>query len=342
MAENSKIEWCDATFNPWLGCTKVSNGCQHCYAEALMDKRWGKVEWGPQGQRKRTSKANWRKPYQWNKKAASEGRRYRVFCASLADVFEHKPDQPEMDEWRADLFSMIAATPRLDWLLLTKRPELVNQTIERVTGFSDAEMWFHSAGNVWIGTSVEDQAAADKRIPELLKVPAKVRFLSCEPLLGPVTLTSWDQYIYPDGFENNGPMQAILGLSYEPDNLIDWVIVGGESGPKARPMHPDWARSLRDQCVEAGVPYFFKQWGEFCPGSQLKHLPKSVKEQVYASRKESVWMHVTEGFNKEYHPPKGFIPNAWEDGWDLMTKVGKKAAGRLLDGRTWDQFPAVP
>lgn len=268
MAENSKIEWTDHTFNPWEGCTKVSDGCKHCYAEARAN-RFGTVKWGPTGQRRRTSAANWRKPLAWNRQAKAEGRRYRVFCASLADVFEDKPDQPEMDDWRRELFQMIVNTPHLDWLLLTKRPELVNETIERVTGFSDSEMWFFTS-HVWIGTSVENQEQADKRIPELLEIPAAVRFLSMEPLLGNVQVDL-------DG--------------------INWVIVGGESGANARPMHPDWARSIRDQCQEANVSLFFKQWGEYAPTFD-------------------VWGNYID-----------------------MRKMGKKLAGRLLDGREWNEIP---
>ena len=248
MAKNSKIEWTDHTFNPWIGCTKVSDGCKHCYAETLMDKRYGRVQWGPQGTRVRTSAANWRKPVQWNKQAAAEGRRYKVFCASLADVFE---DRPELVEWRRELLDLIIRTPRLDWLILTKRPENVNRMIEQATGFSEASMWFHAAPHVWIGTSVENQETADKRIPHLLQIPARVRFLSMEPLLGPVDLNLGNWHTSP----------AECPAWYDWCNCsIDWVIVGGESGHNARPMHPDWARSLRDQCVAAGVPVFFKQW----------------------------------------------------------------------------------
>jgi protein gp37 len=147
------------TFNPWLGCTKVSDGCKHCYAETLMDKRFKRVKWGPAGRRERTSAANWRKPLAWNKEAKEQGRRAKVFCASLADVFEDKPDQPEMAEWRDDLFSLIGQTPYLDWLLLTKRPENVHEMIERSNShsYSDAGMWFYAHSNVWIGTSVETQ-----------------------------------------------------------------------------------------------------------------------------------------------------------------------------------------
>lgn len=306
MAENSKIEWTDHTFNPWMGCTKVSDGCKNCYAETLMDKRYGKVEWGPQGTRIRTSPANWRKPLAWNKQAAKEGRRFRVFCASLADVFEIKPDQPELDEWRVDLFGLIDKTPNLDWLLLTKRPENIAKVYHgwHITGIFETANWEDWPRNIWIGTSVENQEQAEARIPHLLKVPAAVRFLSMEPLLGPVDLMPWLNYV------NETDDLGLAADGFSPD--FNWVIVGGESGPNARPMHPEWARSLRDQCAAAGVPYFFKQWGQWA------------------------WTgdYITESLTAD--PLRYAFPDK-----TVMVKVGKHAAGRLLDGRTWDEFPTL-
>lgn len=236
MGENSKIEWCDHTFNPWSGCQKVSPGCQHCYAEALAKRNPATLGvWGPQGTRVRTSVDNWRKPLTWNKRAEKEGRRYRVFCASMADVFE---DRPELVEWRSDLFRLIKYTTYLDWLLLTKRPYHIFDFVP--VGWLDG-----LPDNVWIGTTIENQEQADRRIPELLRVPAKVLFLSCEPLLGPVDIRD---------FVTDG-----AGHWREPAKEKRWVICGGESGHGARPMNPDWARSLRDTCQAAGVPFFFKQ-----------------------------------------------------------------------------------
>lgn len=294
MAENSKIEWTDHTFNPWMGCTKVSDGCKNCYAEEMMDRRYGKVQWGPQGQRVRTSAANWQKPLAWNRKAAAEGRRYRVFCASLADVFENREG---LASWRNDLFHLIEKTPNLDWQLLTKRPENVMEMV--------GHDWYGEfPPNVWIGTSVENQAMADKRIPALLEIPAKVRFLSMEPLLGEVNLEDL-------AYEAAGPAWA----GY--NRLIDWIIVGGESGKNARPMHLDWVRAIRDQCVGAGVPFFFKQWGEWfladggMNGWGTWHGGKTIKD-VYS-------------FDICTH----------------MVKVGKKHAGRLLDGREWNEIPEL-
>jgi len=229
MAMGTNIEWCDATFNPWIGCTKVSEGCKHCYAEALMDHRYGKARWGPTGTRVRTSAHNWNEPVRWNRQAAKVGVRKRVFCASLADVFE---DRKELQAWRRDLVILMENTPNLQWLLLTKRPENIMSMLGNCTSMTP-ESWLGAmADRVWLGTSVENQEQADKRIPLLMTVPAAVRFLSMEPLIGPVT-------------------SGIAG--------VQWVIVGGESGKGARPMAAEWAMSIRDNCTKDAIPFFFKQ-----------------------------------------------------------------------------------
>jgi protein gp37 len=242
MGQNSAIEWTDHTFNPWWGCTRVSPACAHCYAETLARRTGSAQLW--QGERRRTSEANWQQPLRWNRQAQREGRRYRVFSASMADVFDNQV--PE--DWRQDLWALIFHTPHLDWLLLTKRPQNIAKMLP-----NDATAWSrevdHKWGwpwpNVWLGTTAENQEEADRRIPHLLAAPAAVRFLSCEPLLGPAHLRSW--------------------LRHHNGNCINWVIAGGESGPGARPSHPDWFRGLRDQCAGAGVPFFFKQWGDYKP-----------------------------------------------------------------------------
>lgn len=222
MAENSKIEWTDHTFNPWIGCQKVSPGCDHCYAESLA-KRYGWVEWGPHGERKRTSAANWRKPLQWDRAAFRMGLRYRVFCSSLADVFDNQVDP----SWRVDLFDLIRATNNLDWLLLTKRPENIAKMLPERCGYLGLQ-------NVWLGTTCEDQAAYDRRWPILRDVPARVRFISYEPAIGPLRL-------------HNGPDQP------------DWLICGGESGHGARHMPEQWAADIKADCEKAGVYFFMKQ-----------------------------------------------------------------------------------
>lgn len=262
--ENSKIEWTDHTWNPWIGCTRVSPGCQHCYAETLMDKRYGKVQWGPQGKRVRTSAAYWKQPLKWNRQAAVEGIRRRVFCASLADVFEDKPDQAyDLANWREELWQLVLATPWLDWLVLTKRPQNVRPMVPfAMPGNPYSVLPWPS--NLWIGTSVENQEYADRRIPELLKIPAVVRFLSIEPLLGPVDLA---EYLTPQWWEEEVPApKGCIGCpatfyAARLRGIAHWVIIGGESGHGARPMRLEWARAIVRQCREAGVPVFVKQLG---------------------------------------------------------------------------------
>lgn len=287
------IQWCNFSFNPWVGCQKVSPGCTNCYAEAY-DKRVGglpkaqrknpevpELRWGPKAPRVRTSDANWRKPLAWNKAAEKAGERHRVFCSSLADVFE---DRPELAPWREDLFGLIASTRNLDWLLLTKRPEniarLWPETMNEPGGpgvLGCPRPGESGWPNVWLGTTVEDQQRANERIPHLLAVPAAVRFLSCEPLLERVDLSKW-----LDEDKN--------GFSC----LVDWVIVGGESGPSARPFHLDWARELINECRDAGrgdPRPFVKQlgalpvshrdsdlWGRVGALHELKPEPPSVFE----------------------------------------------------------------
>ena len=262
MAENSKISWTDHTFNPWRGCAKVSPGCKHCYAETFVTGRQGLPLWGVDAERKVAADSTWKEPLRWQKKARAEGRRARVFCASLADVFEPRPD---LVEPRRRLFQLIEGTRDLDWLLLTKRPEAMLRLADEA-GWSGA--W---PENVWAGTTVENQEMADERIPRLLEVPARIRFLSCEPLLGPVQLTCLPANLpILSGSDHDDYFDALRGRGYDPQleelsngsyPRISWVITGGESGPGARPFDIAWARALRDQCAAAGTAYFFKQTG---------------------------------------------------------------------------------
>jgi len=226
MSANSSIEWTDHTFNPWWGCSRVSPGCENCYAETLS-ARYGHRVWGPAKTTPRRifGPQHWAEPLKWNAAAVQAGVRKRVFCASMSDVFE---DHPDVGEHRAALWRLIEQTPALDWLLLTKRPENIRKMLPA--------SWLEDfRANVWLGTSVEDPRRARERIPLLVDVPGAVRFLSCEPLV-----------------------EALPNL---PLAGIDWLIVGGESGPGARPMQPDWALDLRTQCKDAGVAFFFKQTG---------------------------------------------------------------------------------
>lgn len=252
MAEKTGISWTDSTFNPWIGCTPVSRGCDGCYAAVSTPARTMKIAWGAGQPRHRTSDGNWRQPKLWQKHheafMLAHGRRRRVFCASLADVFDNEvPPQ-----WRRDLFELIRATPDLDWLLLTKRignakgmiaEALANMDIGYSVPFA-AWPW----PNVWLGATIVNQPEYDRDIGKLLRTGAAVHFLSVEPMLGAIDMRMGGASM-PDYAE------------HQPLAKLGWVICGGESGPQARPMHPGWARGLRDQCAAAGVPFLFKQWG---------------------------------------------------------------------------------
>lgn len=239
MAENSGIEWTDHTFNPWIGCTKVGPGCDHCYAEQLMDKRHHRVEWG--GERSLTGDATWAAPLRYERQAltffAKHGRRQRIFCSSLADVFDnHRSILPE---WRARLAQLILATPSLDWLLLTKR---IGNALDFLI-----EMFPNGVpAHIRIGATIVNQQEWDRdrrKIAQVRVACVQRPFLSMEPLLGPVDLTTDPAY----------------------HRYVGWVIVGGESGPDARMMNPWAAMDLRDQCARGLVPFLFKQWGAWAP-----------------------------------------------------------------------------
>lgn len=334
MGESSKIEWCDHTLNPWISCQKVGPGCDFCYAEDLMANRYKRVQWGPHAERLRTSASTWKQPLKWEKHAGHfaelHGRRQRVFCASLADWADtHRSILPE---WRRDLGALILATPSLDWLLLTKRIGNAEEVL--------AEMFPGGVpGNVHIGITVVNQAEADRDIPKLLALKAKLHivavFLSCEPLLGAINLSHID---LPGGDEEVFPLTWPEGRDDEPCHpFIDWVICGGESGSHARPMHPDWARGLRDQCEAAGTPFLMKQWGEWLPWEPDQGpLWSSQNGRVEDSH--------------QIFPPDFDDAPGWDDGLGYIAdgmahaafqRVGKKAAGRLLDGKEHNGFPSV-
>ena len=352
MGEQTAISWTDHTFNPWVGCTKVSPACDGCYAEAMMGEtgRYKRVAWGAPGKgvgtRSRTAPSNWRQPLKWNREAAAEIAAWRsspiaraetpkpsrfVFCASLADVFDNQV--PE--EWRRDLFDLIRATPHLTWLLLTKRP----QNIVRlwwdisVTAFrAIGENWPAAVPwpcNAAIGCTVVTQEEADRDIPKLLAAKAVLEpafaFLSMEPLLGPVDL--W-------------PMLGPHMHKGEDREGVDWVITGGETDQgkhKARPTHPDWLRSIRDQCAAAGVPYHHKQNGEWGPDPELGRdfLASDVGVPI--------------GSIEHLQSSKGSYAVAWQrlddDGVHArgiqLKRLGKKRSGRLLDGVLHDAKPVI-
>ncbi len=330
MGETTGISWTDHTFNPWIGCTKVSAGCDNCYAEQLMDKRYQKVKWGHGNPRARTSVPNWNMPLAWNRAAEAEGRRHRVFCSSLADVFDNEVPV----EWLRDVLELIRVTPWLDWQLLTKRPAAIMPRIRAAVAsvpategkFDDLISWASKwivglpPANVWLGTSIEAQDVVDARIDRLLEVPAALRFLSCEPLIGPVKL----------GLNRTVRQMLLFGASPAERRVMErkgigWVIVGGESGTGARPMHPNWARDLQRQCARARVPFFFKQWGEWAP----------VYDENGQLRTEGRGSHGA---------------SLTSDGWKIFRRgeshgtvfhVGKRAAGDLLDGLQYHAFPEV-
>lgn len=280
MAKDSRIEWTHHTFNPWWGCTKVSPGCKNCYAEAWA-RRVGQDLWGARAPRRELSDSYWKQPLAWNAVAGHMGERARVFCASMADVFE---DRRDLDDKRERLWSLIAQTPHLDWLLLTKRP----QNVARLAPYGS--QW---PDNVWLGATAENQRWLDRRMVELSELAAKVLFLSCEPLLGPLDFADW-----------------IARAKRGSGRFVDWVIAGGESGHHARPANPEWFSSIRDQCVSAGIRFHFKQWGNWRPVT-LKQTTGVKLKKLFASNGDEM----------------------------LLGNVGKKKAGRLLDGETWDEFP---
>lgn len=240
--KNSLIAWTHHTFNPWIGCTKVAPECDHCYAAHLMDTRLHRVRWGAGNPRARTRPATWQAVRRWNQDAADRGVRERVFCASLADVFDGEKASP-LDAWRADLFALIDECRALDWLLLTKR---IRNAARMLPWRSQAGAWPH----VWIGASVGTQKAADNDVDALLATPAALRFLSMEPILERVDLRF-----------TRDVMEGAPRFVTQRATLIDWVIVGGESGPHARRTALHWIVSVVDQCKAAGVPVFVKQIG---------------------------------------------------------------------------------
>jgi protein gp37 len=243
MGDLTGISWTDATWNPWMGCTKISPGCQHCYAETLTTNRMGLKVWGPRGTRQVTSADNWRKPIRWNREAEQSGKRRKVFCASLCDVFE---DHPIANEHRPRIWELIRATPWLDWQLLTKRADRIAANLPPDWGPAG---W----ANTWLGTSIENNDYVC-RADHLRTIPATVRFISYEPALGPI-----------DKLDLTG---------------LDWVIAGGESGPGFRPMDLAWGRDIRARCKAAGVAFWFKQsagirsgMGDTIDGEKIQNFP---------------------------------------------------------------------
>lgn len=303
MAENSTIEWTDHTFNPWIGCTKVSPGCDHCYAEALMDVRHGRAKWGAGNPRARTAEANWRKPLAWNRNAAAfaeqHGRKQRVFCSSLADVFDNEVDP----QWRVDLFALIDATPNLDWLLLTKR-------VGNVAPMMKA-MGRETLGvNVWLGATIVNRDEMLRDAPKLHAAPAVITFWSCEPLLGDVG-------------------------DIPPDLMPDWIIAGGESGAGARPTQQNWVRRLRDQCAKTAAAFLFKQWGEWFPFGEYD--AEGCQNTVSKGKRPGFWHEwgAGDGFSVRLGKKAAGrrLDNALHDGFPAVEQGNIDAPGERDGGR---------
>ncbi|MEV6897498.1 phage Gp37/Gp68 family protein [Amycolatopsis sp. NPDC051372] len=337
MSQNSKIEWTDATWNPVTGCTKVSAGCDHCYAETLHERFNGKGSFAtvtPHPERLEKP-LGWRKPR-------------RVFVNSMADLFHD--DVP--DEFIAMVFAVMALAPQHTFQVLTKRhgrmrsllsdrwfidgvlPHAVDQ---RTT---DDYEFRYPLPNVWLGVSTEDQKWADIRIPALLNTPAAVRWISAEPLLGPINLSAYwlhgEPGWGPEYREPTSPTGLVVQDLVSIKPALDWVVVGGESGPGARPMHPAWARSLRDQCEAPRVPFLFKQWGKWCPParefgqSQYDHVTNEDACQVVSMAGDLLG-----------RPWPGWAVQDITRDAHVMRSYRKTDAGRVLDDRTWDEYPAV-
>jgi protein gp37 len=320
------IGWCHFTINHWWGCTKVSPGCLNCYAEGLDSRFHGGEHWGKGSPRKPRLEAARKEALALNHKAQKDGTRYRVFANSMNDWLD--PEVPI--EWLAFMLETIRCTPNLDWLLLTKRPELWRERMQAVNRhlyysteksqsacdtynwLANWEMADNGPENVWIGTSVEDQTRANERHKHLMNIPARVLFWSGEPLLSEIqTADLWEKYGAPD-----------------------WVIVGGESGRNARPMHPDWARSLRDQCEAADVPFLFKQWGEWLPFDANSPCLRWKNENHDGG--SAAYLDEAHVDGRVYNVDKIMCD---PDSNAVFVKVGKERAGRQLLGRVHNEFP---
>lgn len=334
MSKNSSIEWTDHTWNVTTGCSKVSQGCKNCYAERIASRFWGERKFSDvQMHFDRLSQ-----PSHWSKPS-------RIFVNSMSDLFhESLIDRPEWSDFITKLWlEMLHNSDRHTFIILTKRPHIMEREIKYLIGAGMPVL-----PNVWLIVSVEDQPSADLRIPYLLQTPAAVRGVSYEPALGAVDIGTYLELTGSDLREINDASE------YEPVTQEDiyrdfpklnWIIMGGESGPGARPMHPDWARSARDQCQEAGVKFFFKGWGEWkpvCPqypeGDDEPNLDDldMMAHQICLGNRGTIFR---EDYGLKEYYWCGYQPTPSENPW-FLERVGKKAAGRLLDGRTWDEFPA--
>ena len=309
MGEKTGIEWADSTANLWMGCTKISPACDNCYAERDFAEFHKMVEWGPHGDR-RYVKAGWSLIEKMNRKAAKNngvdpelGRKRRIFVNSLSDFFDnHKSILPE---WRKRAFEIFEACDNVIIMLVTKRPE----NIAKMVPSHWMERW---PDHVWLMVTTEDQIRADHRCSILKTIPAKVKAVSVEPMLGPVDLAEW----LPWGC--TAPHCPCKTESECMEHGINWVVIGGESGPNARPTNPAWVYALVEQCRQANVPVVFKQWGEWFPYGGID--AEGHQNSRTMGEKPGVW-------------------HQWPDGEGFSVRIGKKQAGRYVDGELLDGYP---
>lgn len=315
MSAITGIEYVKRTFNPWSGCSHVGPGCDHCYAERI-GRRFKKMKWGAGEPRIMASERTWAEPHAWNRLAGKKGIRERVLCASMSDVFDREAPEGA----RERLWETIKATPNLDWLIPTKRignaPEMLPAD------------WGAGYPNVMGMPTICNQMEADRDLPKFLSQPWAAYGVSHEPALGGVDFNGFlkcDAYCL-NGTDDGRWHCTMCGKNLDEENrhnhrALDQIVMGGESGPGARPMHPDWPRSVRDQCLKAGVPFFFKQWGAWLHESQDYQRGAIISQAHYGAGNR----------NKIHH---------WPDS-TISVPCGKKKAGRLLYGQTHDEFPEV-
>ncbi len=305
----SKIEWTDRVWNPVTGCTKVSQGCKNCYAETIANRFWGDRKFTDV----RCHEDRLEQPLHIKKPSM-------IFINSMSDLFHAKVSF----EFIYEVINTIEFSPQHIFQILTKRPE---RALEFAHWYREKRKGCPLPRNIWLGVSVEDQETANERIPILLQVPAAVRWLSIEPMLGKINITHFLSG-WKDEYDNHFLPIEIYNI-IKNNNKIDWVVVGGESGAHARPMHPEWVRSIRDQCKEYDIPFFFKQWGEWLPGERIGTSYKRCDNgEIYGS-------------NRDYERDN-FGTNPDKYSGDLITlRIGKKKAGSLLDGKECKEYPEV-
>lgn len=338
MGENTDVEYVDHSFSPWWGCARISPGCRNCFADANA-ARWGQGGlWHRNGRRKIVAEDTWRKPLRWNREAERAGRRQRILNGTMCDVFE---EHPAVAAARARNFRLIEQTPWLLWFMFTKRPENVPAMVPW------GSTWPDNAGLI---TSVENQPYADERIPLLFATAAPVKGLSVEPMLGPVDLSAVTcASCRGDGTTGGEPCPSCKGIGTGP-GLLDWVIIGGESGQNARPMHPQWARDLYEQCRAAGTPVWFKQWGTWGPAPWAIRRTDGEPWQAYkTSAADGAATHLYPADAHQHHhrlicagqPPWEREHAAPPPGMAPLRRWGKGKAGHLLGGREITELPAA-